>query len=101
MLANYDVQLSDMGNVIYRFWGATLIGMGLMTWVVRSIDEPRLRLRIVLSLFIATSLSTWAAVLGQLAGSNMLGWSVVATYALCSVVLLILAARLRTSEASS
>jgi hypothetical protein len=34
----YDVTLTEMGNVIYQFWGSTLVGIGLLAWFVRDID---------------------------------------------------------------
>ena len=35
LLAHYDVVLSPMGLVIYQFWGATLIGLGMIIWFAR------------------------------------------------------------------
>jgi len=31
-----------MGLVIYQFWGAALIGLGMLTWFARSVRESAL-----------------------------------------------------------
>ena len=94
MLANYDVQLSAMGIVIYRFWGSTLIGMGMCAWFARRTEDRNLRMGFVSSLLIATSLSTVMAIQGQYAGANENGWSIVGLYGLISLTLLGLLVRL-------
>lgn len=32
LLATYGVTLPPMGLVIYQFWGAALVGLGMLTW---------------------------------------------------------------------
>jgi len=40
LLASYGIRLSLMGEVIYQFRGATLLGLGLLTWSVRPLKAP-------------------------------------------------------------
>ena len=85
LLAQYDVSLSPMGLVIYQFWGVSLIGLGLLTWFVRSIAEVALQKRIALALLITNGLSGAMAIRGQFAGANSSGWSTVVLFLLLSL----------------
>jgi hypothetical protein len=80
MVANYGVNLSPMGIVIYQFWGAALIGIGLMSWSARNIKELSFQKMFALSLFIMNATSFIIALRGQYAGANNFGWSTVAIY---------------------
>ena len=75
LLAQYDVSLPPMGLVIYQFWGAALIGNGMLTWFARSIKEFALQRRFALTLCIINGLSFVMAAEGQFAGANNSGWS--------------------------
>jgi len=68
LLASYDVSLAPMGLVIYQFWGAALIGLGMFTWFARSVRESGLQGRFALGLLITNGLSCVMAVRGQFAG---------------------------------
>jgi len=85
LLAHYDVVLSPMGLVIYQFWGATLIGLGMIIWFARGIDGRVLQRRISLALFVTNVLSCVMALRGQYAGANARGWSMVVLFALLAV----------------
>lgn len=85
LLANYDVSLAPMGLVIYQFWGAALIGLGLLTWFARSVNESALQRKYGLALFITNGLSCVMAVRGQFAGANSFGWSTVALFFLLAL----------------
>ena len=80
LLAMYGVALSPMGLVIYQFWGASLLGLGLVVFSIRSITEPSAQRAVALSLFITFGLSSAIAFRGQLAGANSVGWSTVAMF---------------------
>jgi len=82
ILASYGIRLSLMGEVIYQFWGATLIGLGLLTWSVRPLEAPEFKKRIALYLSAINGLSCLLALRGQTAGANALGWSTVVVYML-------------------
>ena len=82
LLASYGIQLSLMGEVIYQFWGATLLGLGLLTWSVRPIKAPAFQKKIALNLSVINGLSCILAVRGHTAGANAWGWSTVVVYML-------------------
>ena len=85
LLAQYDVSLSPMGLVIYQFWGAALMGLGMLTWFAMRITTVALQKRIALALFVTNGLSVVMAVRGQFAGANASGWSTVALFLLLTL----------------
>jgi hypothetical protein len=85
LLASYGVSLTLMGLVIYQFWGAALVGVGLLTCFARAEEKPGSQRAIALSLFITYALSCVMAVRGQFAGANSLGWSAVALFLVLSL----------------
>ena len=85
LLASYNVSLKPMGLVIYQFWGAALIGLGMLTWFARSVRESALQRKFALALFITNGLSCVMAVRGQFAGANTFGWSTVALFFLLAL----------------
>ena len=82
ILASYGIRLSLMGEVIYQFWGATLVGLGLLTWRVRPFKAPEFQKKIALYLSVINGLSCLLALRGQTAGANAWGWSTVVVYML-------------------
>ena len=68
LLASYDLSLAPIGLVIYQFWGAALIGLGMFTWFARGVRESALQRRFAMALFITNGLSCVMAVRGQFAG---------------------------------
>lgn len=36
LLDLYGVALPPMGLVVYQFWGVTLFGLGMLTWLLRN-----------------------------------------------------------------
>lgn len=85
LLSQYDVSLSPMGLVIYQFWGVALIGLGMLTWFIRSITEVALQKRIAIALLITNGLSVAMAIRGQFAGANASGWSTVVLFLLLTL----------------
>lgn len=85
LLSNYGVSLIPMGLVIYQFWGATLTGLGMLTWFAGNIKESELQKTFALSLFITNGISCVMAIRGQYAGANAFGWSTVALYFLLAL----------------
>lgn len=85
LLAQYDVVLSPMGLVIYQFWGVALIGLGLLTWLAKSITELSLQKNFAFALFITNGLSAIMAIKGQYAGANTSGWSTVTLFLLLAI----------------
>lgn len=85
MLANYGLSLSPMSQVIYQFWGSTLLGIGLIGWFVKDVKDMVLQKKLALALFITSAIGTALAVKGQYSGANDFGWSNVATFGLLAL----------------
>ena len=85
LLASYDVSLAPMGLIIYQFWGVTLIGLGMVTWFARSIQESALQIKFALALFITNGLSCIMSIRGQFAGANTFGWFTVLLFFLLTL----------------
>lgn len=101
LIANYGVNLTSMGLVIYQFWGVALIGIGMLSWFVRGINELALQKKIAIVLLITNGLSSIIAVRGQYAGANASGWTTVVTFfilALCYGIFLLINMNLRKSN---
>ena len=81
-LARYGVELPAAGLQVTRQFGATLIGYGIITWLMRSADAGAQR-SVAIGLTVVTGLGTlfslWSVVTGIV---NALGWSSVAIYGL-------------------
>jgi hypothetical protein len=80
LLDNYGVKLTPMGLVIYQFWGVALIGLGMLSWFVRGINELTLQKKIAIVLLVTNGLSSIIAIRGQQAGANSSGWSTVVIF---------------------
>lgn len=85
MLSSYGVSLVPIGYIVYQFWGSTLMGLGMLSWFARNIEEPALQKKFAVSLLITTALGTVMAIRGQYAGANDFGWSNVALYSLLTL----------------
>ena len=71
-----------MGIVIYQFWGAGLVGLGLLAWATRNIGDGGTQNAVLRALIVANALNCVIAVRGQYAGANVLGWSNVLLFVL-------------------
>ena len=70
----YGATLDPVGVFIARYFGACLIGIGLICWLSRNADHQALQ-NITLALFIGDTAGFIVALLGQLSGLvNALGW---------------------------
>lgn len=85
LLSGFGIHLIPMGLVIYQFWGAALIGLGMLTWFARKITEPAIQRSFAFSLFVTHGLNTFMAIRGQFAGANKFGWSNVALFFLLAL----------------
>ena len=74
-----------MGLVVYQFWGATLIGLGLIIWLARATTDRSLQWKLSLALFATNGLSCAMAFRGQYAGANARGWSTVVLFGLLAL----------------
>jgi hypothetical protein len=74
VMSLYGVTLDPGGTLVARFFGASLIGIGLICWLDRSADRAALQ-GITAALFIGDTIGFIAALLGQLSGvTSALGW---------------------------
>jgi hypothetical protein len=81
----YGATLDPIGTLMARFFGACLIGIGLICWLDRSADSQALR-GITLALCVGDTVGFIAALLGQLSGvTNALGWVNVAIWLFLAV----------------
>jgi hypothetical protein len=81
----YEITLDSDGIIMARFFGALLIGIGLILWFCRNADWNILKV-ITLSLFIADTTGFIIALVAQLAGiMNSLGWIIVAIWLLLAL----------------
>lgn len=85
MLSSYGVSLIPIGYVVYQFWGSTLMGLGMLSWFARNIEEPALQRKFAFAFLITTALGMVMAIRGQYAGANDFGWSNVALYSLLTL----------------
>ncbi len=82
----YAIESTEGLNYMGQLFGAALIGIGLIAWLVRNAADSDARKAIVLSFFIADGIGFVVALIGQLneiLGS--LGWLTVAIYFLLSL----------------
>jgi hypothetical protein len=83
VVAAYGLTLSPSTAVIARFFGAALIGFGIITWQARAAAPSDALRAIVLALFVSDALGFVLALRDALTGAvNALGWSTVAIYGL-------------------
>lgn len=76
----YGMTVDSVAVFTTRFFGACLIGIGLICWFTRNADSDALK-RIILSLFVADTIGFIVALTGQLSGiMNAFGWIAVAIW---------------------
>ena len=64
-----------MGEVLGRYFGAMLLGIGLICWSIRKLADSELRRSILLALFLADALGLVISLIAQLSiPLNVLGW---------------------------
>lgn len=77
----YGIQLDPTGVLMARWFGAMLIGVGLICIFAGKATGTKLQRDVILSLFIADTIGSVMAVAGQLSGlMNTLGWTTVAIW---------------------
>jgi len=87
LLGQYGIVVADPHTILMsRFFGATLIELGILVWIAREIVDPLARRAIVLAGLIGNVAGFVVALTGQLNGAvNALGWSTVLIYALFAI----------------
>lgn len=85
-LAQYAIEVSGAAAGVMRFFGASLLGFGILTWLCRNSGESDARNAIVMALFLSDAIGTVVALYLQLSGMvNAMGWTTVVIYALLAV----------------
>jgi hypothetical protein len=78
-LSLFGATLGPAGALMMQYSGVWLIGIGLLTWLVRDAAASKMGRGIGLALFVAYLAARVVSLLGQLAGVlNALGWMPVA-----------------------
>ncbi len=85
MLTLYGIPAHPGTTILARFFGATLLNLGLVIFSLRNVVEPARHIGFVRASLFGAFLGLLVAVHGQRTGAvNALGWSSVAIYALLS-----------------
>ncbi|MFI5242911.1 MAG: hypothetical protein ACHQRL_07870 [Gemmatimonadales bacterium] len=86
MLTQYGLVVDPASAIMSRFFGATLITLGLVIFLARSVTDAYARNAIVQGLLVGSLLSLAVAVFAQVRGViNAFGWSTVAIYGLLTL----------------
>jgi hypothetical protein len=83
VLTLYGVVVDPTVVLIARFFGAALVQIGLVLYLIRDVGDPRTQRGVVIGSFIGSVAGLVVALTGQFWGLvNQFGWSSVAIYAL-------------------
>ncbi len=86
MLSLYGVPVDPSIVLVARFFGAALVQLGLVLYLIRDVGDPRTQRGVVIGSFIGSVAGLVVALTGQFWGlTNQLGWSTVAIYALLTL----------------
>ena len=84
----FGLPSQDVGNLMARFFGVALLGIGLICYVSSSATASALRKNVILSLFITDTIGFILALIAQLQGAfNGLGWLIVALWLILALLL--------------
>ncbi len=83
MLSLYGVPTDPATVLVSRFFGAALVQLGLVLYLIRDVGDLRTQRGVVIGSFIGSVSGLVVALTGQFWGLvNQLGWSTVAIYGL-------------------
>ena len=86
VLALYGVPSDPAIVLISRFFGAALVQLGLVLYLIRDVGDPRTQRGVVIGSFIGSVAGLVVALTGQFWGLvNQFGWSTVAIYGLLTL----------------
>jgi hypothetical protein len=81
LLPIYGVAPGAALRLIGQFFGAALLSLAILSWLVRNLSDSETRQAIILALLVGEVIGFIMALIGQLNGIfNTLGWSVVVVY---------------------
>lgn len=80
-LTYYAVEIGVGGAWMSRFFGAAILGWGVLAWFMRDAGPSDAREAALTGLFVGMAVGFVVSLMGQMAGvANALGWSTVALY---------------------
>jgi hypothetical protein len=86
MLTLYGVPTDPSIVLMARFFGAALVQLGLVLYLIREVGDPRTQRGVVIGSFIGSVAGLVVALTGQFWGLvNQFGWSTVAIYGLLTL----------------
>jgi uncharacterized membrane protein YfcA len=86
VLAMYGIPPDPTVVLMTRFFGAALVQIGLVLYLIRDVGDPRTQRGVVIGSFIGSVAGLVVALTGQFWGLvNQLGWSTVAIYGLLTL----------------
>jgi hypothetical protein len=86
MLTLYGVPTDPSVVLMARFFGAALVQLGLVLYLIRDVGDPRTQRGVVIGSFIGSVAGLVVALTGQFWGLvNQFGWSTVAIYGLLTL----------------
>jgi hypothetical protein len=86
MLSLYGVVTDPSIVLIARFFGAALVQLGLVLYLIRDVGDPRTQRGVVIGSFIGSVAGLVVALTGQFWGlTNQFGWSTVVIYGLLTL----------------
>ena len=86
MLTLYGVADDPSVVLMARFFGAALVQLGVVLYLIRDVGDPRTQRGVVIGSFFGSVAGLVVALTGQFWGLvNQLGWSTVAIYALLTL----------------
>ena len=81
LLPIYGVEPDAALRLIGQFFGAAIISLAILAWLVKNLSDSEARRAIILALFVGEAIGFIFALIGQFNGIlNVLGWSVVVVY---------------------
>ena len=81
LLPLYGVEPDAPLRLIGQLFGAVLVSLALLAWLVRNLRDSETQRPVIISLLVGEALGFILALIGQLNGVfNALGWSVIAVY---------------------
>jgi hypothetical protein len=86
MLTLYEMPIDPSVVLMSRFFGAALVQVGLVLYLIRDVGDLRTQRGVVIGSFIGSVAGLVVALTGQFWGLvNQLGWSTVAIYGLLTL----------------
>jgi hypothetical protein len=81
VLITYGMVPNAASNLMARYFGVTLIGIGLITWLVRETSDGKALRGLLSGLAIQAAIGLLVSIWGTVSGTmNAMGWSAVLIY---------------------